>query len=142
MANLVQALSKAAAKTATAPVKQAKEAAMRQVDPRKAIYGLGLGVGPFIKQVVGELNKKSKSDTESKEATKRSLLDSKAIKKSSQKSADSLSSVSKQLGSISATMKEMQATNAAQLRWLRTIAGEEAFGYEYAGVCRWLSVYV
>lgn len=118
MANIVSALAKATGKTAKAPFKEAKDYVSRQVDPSKAIYGLGLGVGPLIKSTVDEYKRQRAADNERKSEAKEAGIDRKAIKQSSQSSASALGAMAKQLNTIAVTMREVRDLNRQQLRLL------------------------
>ena len=100
MANIVSALAKATGKTATAPFKEAGSAVARQFDPSKAIYGLGLGVGPLLKQTVAEYKRQQSADKERKDEARTAGIDRKAIKQTSQSSANALGAISKQMLSL------------------------------------------
>lgn len=124
MASLVEALSKATARTATAPIKQAKESAMRQFDPRQSIYGLGLGLGPLIRSTVSNYQSQRNAEKQAAQQAKQQEEHSVAIKRSTQQTADALTTANRQLGNISAVLKDIQNINLKQLQLMKAIAGQ------------------
>lgn len=112
MANILDAAAQGTRKTVTGSARSAKEAVMDQFDPRGALYKLGLGVGPIIKQTVIEYNKqqKSKSKTEEK---KQDVVD---IKKATKTTATNLSGMNAQLRSMNILLKDIRNLSNAQLK--------------------------
>ena len=114
MANILTAAAEAASRRTTSSVRDVKNAAMNQFDPRKSVYGLGLGIGPLIKQTVSEYKKQqSASDTKEAKKSQRELVD---IKSSSQKNTKTLNRAVTQLSNMNNVLNEIRKINMAQLQ--------------------------
>lgn len=127
MANILTAAAKSAQDRVASSIKDAKNSAMNQIDPRKAIYGLGLGVGPMIKQTVAEYNKQQKrGDTADDKKTRKDIVDIKTMTAGSKKNLDN---VAAQLSSMNNVLSDIRKINIAQLDMLRSDARKGTASY-------------
>jgi len=117
MASLLDALATGAKNRVATTAKDAKESVMSQFDPRKSIYGLGLGVGPLIRQTVAEYKKQQGKSTE-KEA-KKTAKDVVDIKTMTATSKNSLNKMNVQLRAMNNILGDIRKINIAQLQAMK-----------------------
>lgn len=117
MASLLDALATGAKNRVATTAKDAKESVMSQFDPRKSIYGLGLGVGPLIRQTVAEYKKQQGKSSE-KEA-KKTAKDVVDIKTMTATSKNSLNKMNVQLRAMNNILGDIRKINIAQLQAMK-----------------------
>lgn len=117
MANILDAAAQGTRNTVAGAARTAKEAVMDQFDPRKSIYGLGLGVGPLIRQTVLEYKKQSAKDKKDGTQQQKKLTE---IKKTGDAGNKSLQRTVAQLSSMNSLLKEIHKINIAQLQAQRS----------------------
>ena len=124
MANIPEAIARSAAKRTTSSIKDARDAAMNQFDPRKAIYELGLGLGPLIRQTVAEYKKQQGKDTDkSSKKDDKNVLDIKSMNATNKKS---MNAVAAQLGAMNNLLSDIRKINVAQLQAMKVVSGKQS----------------
>jgi hypothetical protein len=128
MANILTAAAKGAQDRIADSMKEAKNRVIDQMDPSKAIYNLGLGVGPLIKQTVAEYNKQQqkKSETPEDKKTRKDISDIKNMTTGSQKN---LGNVAAQLSSMNNILSDIRKINIAQLDMIRSESRKGSASY-------------
>lgn len=117
MASLLDALATGAKNRVASTTKDAKESAMNQFDPRKTIYGLGMGVGPLIRETVAEYKKQQgKSSEKDNKKTAKDIVDIKTMTSSSK---NSLSKIDAQFRAMNNILGDIRKINIAQLQALK-----------------------
>lgn len=118
MANPLDALTAAAKQRVASSAKDAKESVINQFDPRKSIYGLGMGVGPLIRQTVAEYKKQQDKGSRDRDAKKnaKDIVDVKAMAATNK---TSLNKMNAQLSAMNSILGDIRKINNAQLQALK-----------------------